>query len=434
MEIVTGKISLTELIREHWKRYLAWKGQAGQFVREAVRYHVNRVLTCRTSRLGARLYRCPNCDLIKIVPHCCHSPFCNSCGTARAQDWGDRVLSEMLDVPYRHIVLSLGWRLRLPVKDNRERLLPLLMRLAADSVLALTRGDPEPVGYRGQERMAATKKPFTPGIQVALHTFGGKLNWNVHLHLLVTCGGLSPTGEWIDAPPNSLLSVTELGTEFKLRVCDALEAEHETTPLILRRMRSDRRRRLDMDSIFGRARGERWYVYVGPSLEDPSHALKYCGRYTRRPAIGETRLTRYDGRFVTFYYKDYRDNGKRKYMKLPVLVFLDRLFQHIPEKGARPFLSYGLFASRVNTHLLAQARQALGQKRGKPPAAPSWELRRILFGDPKPLACPQCGSHMQFFMEYFGKHEQVGQLVRTPVNERIPYRTYIPWDHFLAYA
>ncbi len=36
----------------------------------------------------------------------------------------------------------------------------------------------------------AGKKGVTPGIFTALHTFGRKLNWNVHIHLSVTRGGL----------------------------------------------------------------------------------------------------------------------------------------------------------------------------------------------------------------------------------------------------
>ena len=34
------------------------------------------------------------------------------------------------------------------------------------------------------------KKGVTPGIFTTLHTFGRKLNWNVHVHLSVTRGGL----------------------------------------------------------------------------------------------------------------------------------------------------------------------------------------------------------------------------------------------------
>ena len=36
----------------------------------------------------------------------------------------------------------------------------------------------------------AEKKGGTPGVFTILHTFGRKLNWNIHIHLSVTRGGL----------------------------------------------------------------------------------------------------------------------------------------------------------------------------------------------------------------------------------------------------
>ncbi|MDP5211278.1 transposase, partial [Microbulbifer sp. 2205BS26-8] len=58
-------------------------------------------------------------------------------------------------------------------RDNRH-LLGELSRRAANSLLK-----------------AARKKGITPGIFTALHTFGRGLNWNTHVHVSVTRGGLS---------------------------------------------------------------------------------------------------------------------------------------------------------------------------------------------------------------------------------------------------
>ena len=38
--------------------------------------------------------------------------------------------------------------------------------------------------------------------------------------------------------------------------------------------------------------------------------LAYIGRYTKRPAIAQTRITNYDGTFITFFYEE-DDNGIR---------------------------------------------------------------------------------------------------------------------------
>jgi hypothetical protein len=40
------------------------------------------------------------------------------------------------------------------------------------------------------------KMKVTPGIIAGLHTFGSRLNFNPHVHMLVTMGGMKKNGEW----------------------------------------------------------------------------------------------------------------------------------------------------------------------------------------------------------------------------------------------
>ncbi|WLR44345.1 transposase [Bacillus carboniphilus] len=40
------------------------------------------------------------------------------------------------------------------------------------------------------------KAKVTPGIISGLHTFGSRVNFNPHVHMLVTMGGLTKKGEW----------------------------------------------------------------------------------------------------------------------------------------------------------------------------------------------------------------------------------------------
>lgn len=428
MESVRGIIRVAHILRDrnNWKRFLAWKDQQGQAVRSAVRYHVNRALACRTPALGIHVYTCEACGTARLIPHSCKSRFCSSCGTARTESWCRQLLSELLDVPYRHLIFTIPWQLRLIIQDNRARLEQVLFRAAADSILALTRGTPRPLGRKAQERMARKRKKYLPGIQEALHSFGNDIKWNPHIHMMVTAGGLSLDGEeWIDAPDRSLVSAVELATEWKLRVIELIAREHKKERLVCRRLRCDRRRRLKVGELLGNIRRRRWRVLIGPSLEDPRHAVLYCARYSRRAALGETRITKYDGQYVTFRYKDYYNQGKPAWKKLPVLVFIDRLTQHIPEKGARHFRSYGLFAPRVKTELLAKARAIIGQRKRPRPADLTWEQRRKQSGEKTPLACPRCGGHMRYAYDLFGNHAVLAFLAGCSAEERIPPQTYI---------
>nr|WP_165972113.1 transposase [Paenibacillus piri] len=40
------------------------------------------------------------------------------------------------------------------------------------------------------------KLKAVPGIIAGLHTFGSRLNFNPHVHMLVTMGGMKKNGEW----------------------------------------------------------------------------------------------------------------------------------------------------------------------------------------------------------------------------------------------
>jgi hypothetical protein len=108
-----------------------------------------------------------------------------------------------------------------------------------------------------------------------------------------------------------------------------------------------------------------------------------------------------------------------------VLLFSDRLVQHIPEKGARPFRSYGLFSTRAKTKLLAQARRVLGQKKRRRPRAQTWEQRRQNAGEKKPLSCPSCGGPRSFYAAFFGPHPLLAGLADTNIEQPLPTPLYL---------
>ena len=49
-----------------------------------------------------------------------------------------------------------------------------------------------------------------------------------------------------------------------------------------------------------------WYVHIGERLTNAKKVVRYIGRYTKRPAIAESKILAYDGEFVTFTYQEHR--------------------------------------------------------------------------------------------------------------------------------
>ena len=427
MSAWSGPITIAEifLANNNWKRYIAWK--AGQ-VRTAVMRYVVRMLSCRTPKLGLHLFLCENCGTVKVVPHSCKSPFCSSCGKVRTDQWCKELLSDILDVPYRHLVFTLPWELRLLIQDNRDVVLNVLFRAAADAVLSLTAGRSVAQGRKSQEWLAARaqSKYFLPGLIMVLHTFGGDLKWNPHLHVIVTCGGLSLDGRrWIAGPKRYLVPAPLLGTEWKLNVIRGIREAHRSSPLYRRRLRSDRRRRIDIDKLLGHIRKKRWHILIGPSLKSADKAVRYACRYTKRPVIAEGRILKFEEGYVTFRFKDHHKGGAQSFKKLPVLVFMDRLLQHLPEANFRQVRHYGLFSNAKRTELLAKSRQLLAQRKKRRPAPETWVQRRKAAGDRKPLSCPRCGHPMELWCELFGKPRLIARLLGIAPDERVAPNTLL---------
>jgi hypothetical protein len=66
-----------------------------------------------------------------------------------------------------------------------------------------------------------------------------------------------------------------------------------------------------------------------------------------------------DGR-IKFFYKDYRDNEKRKVAEVPALEFIDRFLMHILPPRFRHVRQYGFLAPKGRETKLKAIREMLG--------------------------------------------------------------------------
>ena len=189
-----------------------------------------------------------------------------------------------------------------------------------------------------------------------------------------------------------------------MNVLHGVRRAHQSQPLVRRRLRSDPRRRIEVASSWGTLK--RWHILIGPSLKSADQAVRYACRYTKRPVIAEGRIIKFAQGHVTFRFKDYHQDRKIRVRKLPVLTFIDRLVQHLPEVGFRQVRHYGLFSNIKRQHLKrastfspeektpfqapdvgAEAPGSGGQEASFLPAMwPPMELWCLLFGPPRMIA------------------------------------------------
>ena len=91
----------------------------------------------------------------------------------------------LLDIPHRQVVLTIPKTLRIFFKFRRK-LLGEFCRVAARSIKVYFE--------------VLTGEELVPGIMVAVQTFGDRINFHPHLHLLVTEGGVDRAGTFHRIP------------------------------------------------------------------------------------------------------------------------------------------------------------------------------------------------------------------------------------------
>jgi DNA-directed RNA polymerase subunit RPC12/RpoP len=337
---------------------------------------LNAILCCRTPALGAHHYRCADCGRDHLVPHSCRNRHCPRCQGANAHEWLEHQEEDLLPVPYFHVVFTLPHSLNALILQNPRALHSLLFDSVSATLLEFARN----------------KFGVRPGITVVLHTWGQALLDHNHLHCIVTGGGLSADGwQWRGIKPNYLFPVRALSVVFAAKYRDGLKSLFAEGKLELH----GKLAALSDPRAFARlvrtACRTKWNVYAKRPFGGPKQVLAYLSRYTHRIAIGDRRILALDksARTVTFAYKDYAEDSKRKTMTLGLDEFLRRFCLHILPCGFVKIRHYGLLANRGRHQRVEQARGLITAADDPPKDNAVEEPTTPTAARP---ACPHCGS------------------------------------------
>ena len=313
---------------------------------------------CRTASLGGHRLHCSQCETESIAYNSCRNRHCPKCQAAAAERWLRRQQADLLPVPYFHVVFTLPDPLRQLAYQNQRLIYDLMFRCVSQTLLTIA-GDTRHLGAK-------------PGITAVLHTWGSNLSFHPHIHCIVTGGGLRPARglrpadaererhQWISSRKNFFLPVKVLGAHFRNRFLTALSTAHQTGQLNFYGEQTILRDPGWFDEHLRPLKKIDWVVYAKAPLAGPEAVLTYLSRYTHRIAISNRRLVAFDGRDVTFRYKDYRD-GKTRWtsMTLETNEFIRRFLLHVLPKGLHRIRHYGLFANAQRNDNLKRARQLL---------------------------------------------------------------------------
>jgi len=374
-------LEVADIFRDHGP---AWREANGGHVSLEQLKVMSAIERCRTAALGGHVGRCENpaCGHTEVAYNSCRNRHCPKLPGCGVTPMAGRPRSELLPVPYFHVVYTLPSELRNIAYQNKRVIYNLLMKAAAETTLAIASA-PKRLGAR-------------IGVTAVLHTWGSALTHHPHVHMIVPGGGLSlDNARWVASRSNFLVHVNVLARLFRGKMLAMLMHAHDAGELKFFNTHAGLANRRTFKRFIAPLRRIKWVVYCKAPFAGSEQVLRYLSRYTHRVAISNRRLIAADDGAIAFRWKDYRVNGpgRWKTMRLHPHEFIRRFLMHVLPKGFHRIRHYGLFANAKRAENIATARALLDVA---PPATGPQEQPDIAPDAPRvlPCPCPRCGARM----------------------------------------
>ncbi len=313
---------------------------------------------CRTAALGGHVDSCSSCGYLQISYNSCRNRHCPKCQGNKQEQWVQQRQSELLPVPYYHVVFTIPDTLNVYALQYPKELYAILFKASWQTIEVFSK-DKKWVGAK-------------MGMITILHTWGQNLSLHPHLHCIVPGGGVTKQGKWKTAKvlksgkgSKILFPVKAMSIVFRGIFVGLLKKELPQIPY----------------EFYPKLYKHKWVVYAKRPFGSPKHVIEYLGRYTHKIAISNHRIKSISNDRVSFTYKDYRQGGRKKTMSLTQKEFIRRFSLHILPKRFVRIRHYGILSSFWKRKKLKELQAALNF------------IPAIQVIQTKNHQCPKCKSH-----------------------------------------
>src|SRR6202795_4338037 len=397
-------LEIADIFRDHGS---AWRQANAGHVSLGQLKVMSAIESCRTAALGGHVMRCEDCLHTQIAYNSCRNRHCPKCQGSQSLAWMKQRKSELLDVPYFHVVFTLPGRIGTIAYHNKAVVYDLLFKASSQTMRTIA-ADPKRLGVK-------------IGFTSVLHTWGSAMTHHPHVHMIVPGGGISLDGtRWIGCRPNYLLPVKVLSRLFRPLMLEMLVAAHAAGRLQFFGDHAHLADKAAFRAYLAPLHRTKWFVYCKRPFAGPEQVLAYLSRYTHRVAISNSRLIAADTTGVTFRYKDYRIKGPGRYktMTLATSEFIRRFLSHVLPKGFHRIRHYGLLAGANKTETIARAREliAASTPTAQPPQSDHAAATDSTTTDKTANPCPCCGGRMRIIETFAAgrrpRHQPTAAAIR----------------------
>lgn len=338
-------------IRQIWELSYADYCNSGHFQSEVQRKASRAIMNCKTGRLGVNVSVCPDCGHTEFYNNSCRDRNCPNCQAVKKELWVDARRSEVISAPYFHVVFTLPHDLNSLIYCNQKLLYGLFHRCCAQTLLELS-ADPKYLGA-------------TPGIIQVLHTWDQELNYHVHMHCIISGGGLTKAQKIRKSRGSFFIPVYVLRDKFKGKYLSELNRLYQDGALSFsascRRLANSYEWSAFRDKLYKKD----WCPFIKETFNGFGNAIEYLGRYTHKIAISNSRLLSVTETHVSFSARARKPGDSRRVIVLAHEEFIRRFLMHVLPSGFQKIRYYGFLNNRMKSENLKLICRIQGHQRFK---------------------------------------------------------------------
>lgn len=337
--------------------------------------------SCRTAELGGHVDECGHCGTKLISYNSCRNRHCPKCQFLKKEQWIEAREKDLLPIPYFHVVFTIPDLLNPLVLRNQDTLYTVFFKAVSETLTELSE-DPKRLGAE-------------IGFISILHTWGQNLMDHPHIHNVVTGGGLSRDGRsWMSCNKGFFLPVKVMSKLFRGKFIAHLKKLRAENKLVYPGSVNHLSQPGAFNALISDLYKKKWIVYCKPPFDGTKGVFEYLGRYTHRIAISNHRIVKLEDGKVSFRWRDYADDNKRKIMTVDAAEFIRRFLLHVLPGRFVKIRHYGLLGNRCRKKKLDRCRELLACAEQSNPGrkAETWQEALLRLAGVDVSKCPACGE------------------------------------------